>query len=414
VSEPSRRRFVEQLAGASTALAAAPYWRGLTQDDEAGWRAVRAEFLFEERAIPMNAANMCPPPRAVVAAVEQANRSVDADISFHNRAQYQALRETVRVALARFLDGIPDEFAIVRNASEGNNIVVAGLELASGDEVLITDQNHASNGLAWEQRAARQGFSVVRVTLPARPESEDELIRVIRDGMSPRTRVLAFSDVANGTGLRLPVAALCRLARERSIHVHVDGAQSLGAMRLSLRELGCDSYTASTQKWLMGPREAGLLYVRQDRIGAIWPSVVSRGFSDPGDPDPRSAKKLETLGQRNEGVLAGLAAAIGFVEQLGIDRVAARVVRLAERLKAGLTGLPGYRLVTPADPALSLGIVIGRFEGLDHQRLHDRLYREHRIASAPTGGLRLCPHIYNSLADLDRVVRAVDAARRGG
>ncbi len=409
---PSRREFLGTLAGASSAYAALPLLRTVEmQDGESAWRTLQAEFTFGSRLIPMNAANMCPPPRSVSSAVERANRSVDADVSFHNRAQYNALRETVRSALARFLDGSPDEFAIIRNASEGNNIMVAGLALSAGDEVLITDQNHASNALAWEAQAARRGFTVTRVALPANPSGGDELVAAVTGAITARTRVLAFSDVSNSSGMRLPAPELCRLGRERGIHVHIDGAQSLGVMRLSMRELGAGSYTASTQKWLMGPREGGVLFIRKDLIPNVQPSVISRGFSDPADPGPGSAKKLDMLGQRNEGVMAGFGAAIAFVERIGIEKIQARVEALAARLTAGLREIPGYRLVTPTAPGCSLGVVVGRFEGLDHQKLHDRLYHGHQVAAAPTGGLRLCPHIYNTMTDVDRAVRAVAAAR---
>jgi len=409
----SRREFLGTLAGASSAAAAIPLLRMVEmQDGESAWRALQAEFTFGSSLIPMNAANMCPPPRAVIAAVEAANRSVDADVSFHNRARFNTLRETVRAAVARFLDGDPDEFAVIRNASEGNNILIAGLSLKAGDEVVITDQNHASNALAWEAQAARRGFTVVRVALPGNPSGSDELLAAVQGAITERTRVLAFSDVSNSSGMRLPAPELCRLGRERGIHVHIDGAQTMGAMRLSMRQLGAGSYTASTQKWLMGPREGGVLFVRKDLIPTVQPSVISRGFSDPADPGPGSARKLDMLGQRNEGVMAGFAAAIGFVERIGIDRIQARVEALAARLTAGLREIPGYRLVTPAAPGCSLGVVVGRFEGLDHQKLQDRLYHEHHVAGAPTGGLRLCPHIYNTLADVETVIQAVAAARR--
>jgi len=410
---PSRREFLGALAGASSAAAAIPLLRTVEmQEAESEWRALRAEFTFGSGLIPMNAANMCPPPRAVIDAIIAANRSVDADVSFHNRASYNVLRETVRAAVARFLDGDPDEIAVIRNASEGNNIVVAGLPLTAGDEVVITDQNHPSNGLAWEAQAARRGFTVTRVALPANPSSGGELAAAVTGAITGRTRVLAFSDVSNSSGMRLPVAELCRLGRERGIHVHIDGAQTMGAIRLSMRELGAGSYTASTQKWLMGPREGGVLFVRKDLIPNLHPAVISRGFSDPADPGPASAKKLDMLGQRNEGVMAGFGAAIAFVERIGIDKIQARVEALAARLTAGLREIPGYRLVTPSAPGCSLGVVVGRFEGMDHQKLHDRLYHGHHVACAPTGGLRLCPHIYNTMADVDAVVKAVAAARR--
>lgn len=409
---PSRREFLGALAGASSAYAALPLLRTVEmQDGESAWLALKEEFTIGKRVIPMNAANMCPPPRQVIDAVEAANRSVDADVSFHNRARYNSLRETVRAAVARFLDGDPDEFAIIRNASEGNNMLIAGLTLGSGDEVIITDQNHASNALAWEAQAARRGFTVTNIGLPASPSGSEELFARLEHAISPRTRVLACSDVSNSSGMRLPVAALCRLGRERGFHVHIDGAQSMGAMRLSMRELAPGSYTASTQKWLMGPREGGVLFVRKDRVSAVQPSVVSRGFSDPADPGPASARKLDMLGQRNEGVMAGFAAALAFVERIGIDRIEARVQALAARLTTGLLGIAGYRLVTPSAPGCSLGVVVGRFEGIDHQKLHDRLYHGHGVASAPTGGLRLCAHIYNTMADVDRAIRAVAAAK---
>jgi selenocysteine lyase/cysteine desulfurase len=178
-----------------------------------------------------------------------------------------------------------------------------------------------------------------------------------------------------------------------------------------MRELGAGSYTASTQKWLMGPREGGVLFVRKDLIPGVQPLIISRGFSDPVDPGPDSAKKLDLLGQRNEGVMAGFEAAIRFVERVGIDRIEARVAALAARLAAGLRRVPGYRQVTPQAPGCSHGVIVGRFEGIDHQRLLDELYGTHRVAGAPTGGLRLCAHVYNTMDDVDTAVRAVAAAR---
>ena len=411
---PSRREFLGTLAGVSSAYAALPSLRTVPmQDPESEWRALKSEFTIGERLVPMNAANMCPPPRVVSEAVAAANRAVDADVSFHHRRRYNALRETVRASLARFLDGTPDEFAIVRNASEGNNLIIAGLALGPGDHVVTTNRNHESNGLAWEAQAARRGFTVSSVTLPPDPAGPEALLEAIVRELTPRTRVLAFSDISNSSGTRLPAAQLCRLARERGIHAHVDGAQSLGALRLSMRELGAASYPASTQKWLLGPREGGVLFVRRDLIGAVQPLVISRGFSDPNDPGPDSAKKLDMLCQRNEGVMAGFEAAIGFVERVGIGRIEARIATLAARLSAGLREIPGYRQITPQAAGCSHGVIVGRFEGLDHQRLQDVLYQTHRVAGAPTGGLRLCAHIYNSLDDVDYVVRSVAAARKG-
>src|SRR5262245_51524038 len=156
----------------------------------------------------------------------------------------------------------------------------------------------------------------------------------------------------------MPTKELGRLGAERGIHVHVDGAQTCGAMRLALGEFGIGSYSASGQKWLMGPRELGLLYVRNDRIPAVWPTVIGTGWGQKAEPNLPGARRYETLGQRDDAAAAGLAAVLDFQEQIGIDRIERRVIELAGRLADGLTGIEGVSLRTPTGQGLSLGVVV--------------------------------------------------------
>jgi isopenicillin-N epimerase len=426
-SAPSTRRaFLRRLAQTSAALAAAPMVHRLPElprsreglpasrpgerPDETYWEQVKAQFLFEDRLVPLNAANMCPASRAVVEAVESATRDVETDVSFQNRAKYDQLREATRARLGTFLGATADEIAIVRNTSEANNIIVGGLSLGPGDEVVLWSENHPTNNVAWDVRAARFGFTVRRVKLPGMPASGSDVVDAFTGALTDRTRVLAFSDVSNASGIRMPSVALCRVARERGIYVHIDGAQTCGAARVSMPQLGCDSYTASSQKWLMGPCEAGVLYVRAERIPTIWPGVVGSGWGDKVEPNPKGARKFESLGQRNDAIMAGLAAALDLHDRIGIERVDARVTELGRRLRDGLAGIEGTQLVTPAAPDLYLGVIVTQFTGGVGAKVYDRLYRAHGVIGAPTGGLRLCPHVYNTLADVDRAVEAVRRA----
>jgi selenocysteine lyase/cysteine desulfurase len=233
---------------------------------------------------------------------------------------------------------------------------------------------------------------------------------MVAAAIGERTRVLTFSDVSNTSGARMPTAALCRVARQRGIHAHVDGAQTFGAAPVSMAELGCDSYSASAQKWLMGPREAGVLYVRSERVPKVWPGVVGSGWGDGVEPAPKGARRFETMGQRNDAILAGLAAAVSFVERIGIERIGARVAELGRSMLEGIGAIGGATLVTPAAPGLSLGVVVARFQGDDGGRLYERLYREFGVIGAPTGGVRLCPHVYNTRADVERAIAAVRRA----
>jgi selenocysteine lyase/cysteine desulfurase len=427
----SRRRFLSRATTGSLGVVALPAMghRGLTArlrqerplpppagaPDEEYWELVRAQFSLRDGITPMNAANLCPAPRQVIDAVGVAMRDVEADVSFQNRDKYAETLESTRAKLAAYLGADADEIAIVRNTSEGNNVIVGGLELERGDEVLLFDENHPTNNVAWDVRAARFGFSVRRIGIDGSATSPDAVRDAFLRALRPATKVLAFSDVSNTTGLRLPVDELCAAARARGIHTHIDGAQSFGCLARDLHGLGCDSYAASAHKWFVGPKEAGVLYVRRNRIARVWPGMVGVGWGSGAATSADGARKFETLGQRNDATIAGLRAALAFHQIIGRERIEARVLELAAALRSALAALPGAALVTPNSPASSAGVVVVRFEGVDNAAVYRRLYEQHGIAGAPTGGLRLCPHVYNTLADVQRardaVAEALDAVR---
>jgi isopenicillin-N epimerase len=397
------------LAQSATSPAPPPLRRAIGTPDEAYWRDVKAQFLVRDGFIMMNAANLCPAPRSVVDAVATAMQDEDADVSFQNRAKYNQMWTDMRARLARYIGAAEDEVALVRNTSEANNIVVGGVPLKAGDDVVLFDENHPTNNVAWEVRAARYGFAVRRVKIDPATAETGAIVDAFRRELRPNTRVLSITDVSSNTGTRLPAAELCALARERGIWAHVDGAQTFGALRRDMKAVGCDSYTASAHKWFMGPKEAGLLFVRKERCADLWPGVVGVGWGSSATTQLPGARKFETLGQRNDATVAGLVAALDFHERIGGERIEARVGELTTAMFEGLRGMRGAQMVTPSRPELRGGVCIVRFEGREARPLHEALYREHRIATAPTGGLRFSPHIYNTLQDVDRALAAVRA-----
>ena len=377
--------------------------------DEAWWEMVRAQFSFTEERVPMNAANLCPSPRSVAARVEELTRDIDRDCSFNNRAKFRGLTEQSRADVAAQLGVSADEIAIVRNTSESNNTINNGVDLRAGDEVVLWDQNHPTNNVAWDVRAARFGITVKRVSVPRRPASAQELIDPFVAALTDRTRVLSLTHVSNVSGIRLPVRELVQAARPRGIHVHVDGAQSWGALDVDLRALGCDSYSASAHKWFMGPKEAGVLYVREARIPEVWPNIVAPGWGNDADPDVTGARKFESLGQRDDACLAAVGTTAEFHAAIGGAETEARVAGLATQLKEGLAEL-GMTLVTPMEAELSGAVCIIEVPG-DRGTALRRLYEEHGVAGAGTGGLRLCPHVYNTREHVARAVEGVKALR---
>jgi selenocysteine lyase/cysteine desulfurase len=416
----SRRAFLGGVSGAVTGLAysakAATTPRQLRQlldvtlNHESYWSLVARQFPLRSGKIPMNAANLCPSPRVVSEHVAELTRDEDSDVSNPNRTKFAVMLEESRKKTAEHVGVSPDEIALTRNTSEANNVINNGIALAPGDEVLLWEQNHPCNNVAWDVRAARHGFQVKRVTVPANPKSAAEIVKLFEAALTPRTKVLSITYVSNTSGFRLPAKELCSLARQRGIHAHLDGAQVWGYLRLDLKDIGCDSFASSAHKWLMGPKEAGLLYVRKERIPHIWPSIVSVPWSADSLNGSVAWKKFEALGQRDDACLAAVGTAVDFHRVIGFENVEARTTQLATALKTGLAKINRVKLVTPMSPEMSGGVVIAQVAGLDRQKtgaLINDLYDKYGIAGAATGGVRLAPHVYNTMADIEQAIRGM-------
>lgn len=407
----SRRKFLNNLSVLLFSGAATRSNTGIGQEqfafnDDGYWDLVRAQFSFEESTVPMNAANLCPSFRSVSNAVSSLTQDIDKDCSFNNRSKFGIFLEESRDIIARQLNVDSDEIALVRNTSEANNIINNGLTLSAGDEVVLWDQNHPTNNIAWSVRAERLGFSVKRVTSPALPKSEQELLDLFVSHFSANTKVVALTYVSNTSGVKLPIKAIASAARARGIYVHVDGAQVWGAMPLDLNELGIDSFSASSHKWLMGPKEVGLLYINRNNIDRIWPNIISAGWGNESATHLKGARKFESLGQRNDSALAAVGTTVKQLELIGLQRIEARTVELSQLLKEGVVEA-GIELITPIDPILSHGVCIMEVPSEKRSEIVDSLYQNFGIAGAPTGGLRLCPAIYNTKGHVERAIAAV-------
>lgn len=381
---------------------------------ESYWQLIKREFPLDESLVYLNAANVCPASRLVLDRYQHFLRDFHANPSFQNREKYVPLEDRLRGKIAHLLSVTPDEIALTRNTSEGSNLVVRGLDLKPGDEILITSHNHPSNNDSWKVRARRDGLKVVTVEVPVPAISSAALVESIRAAITSRTRVVAITHVTSTTGIRFPAREIAALARERGLWMHLDGAQSFGAIDVNLRDIGCDSFSASAHKWSMGPLEAGLLYVRAARHQELWPSIVSAGWSN----TLTGARKFEVFGQRDDARLVSFESAIDFLTLIGLPKIEARLAALTGRLKQQFATIDGAQVRTNAEPALSGGIVKVDLPQHDLKKVYDRLWNEHRVSIAMTAagdsrGLRFSPHVYNTSAEIDRAVEALRQVARG-
>jgi isopenicillin-N epimerase len=413
---PSRREFARVFAAggsaalfalrphawAEAAVAAAP-----AAADEKYWSGIRDGFVMPQGYACLNAANLCPSPARVLDSYFESTRSVDRDPSPQNRQKTREGREGARRALAATLRVTPEEIVITRNTSESNNFVSSGLDLKSGDEVVIFADNHPSNHNAWRQKAERFGFTVRIVQQVSPHPGAEHYIEAFKRELTPRTRVVALTHVTASVGDLMPVREICALVREHGALSIVDGAQSFGALDIDLSDMKPDFFTGSAHKWPCGPKECGLLYVNARVHDRIKPSIVSLYPGEVG-----ISRTMEAFGQRDEPAIVGFGEALALQTQIGRPAIEARARELAQMLMEGLKPIEGVTIWTHRDPGRSAGIVSFQPGNLDIRKLHQALYERDRIACATRGGtdrpgIRFSPHFYNLQSDVDRAVAAV-------
>jgi len=419
----TRRSFLGGLTGAVAGLtylpsaAASPrklmsMLASVTSDSESYWKLVTEQYPVRPGKVIMNAANLCPSPRSVSDRVAELTRDEDSDVSFPNRAKFGEFQEESRKKIAEFFRVAPEEIALVRNTSEANNTINNGYALTANDEICLWDQNHPCNYVAWEVRQARYNFKINRVAVPTTVKSSEEIVKLFEAALTPRTKLISITHVSNTTGTRLPAKEIFAMARAKvpGIYCHLDGAQSFGYLNLDLKDIACDSYGGSCHKWFMGPKQVGVLYVRQEQIPHLWPNIVSVGYNSKADPPAKGARKFESLGQRDDAGVAAVGTAVDFHMVVGQAAREARTTELAQALKQGVAKLNKVKMITPMDPKLSGGVVIFELVGLDRKQTSafvNDLYVKYGVAGAPTGGVRLCPHTYNTMEDVDKTIHAV-------
>jgi selenocysteine lyase/cysteine desulfurase len=385
----------------------APLRQTPEQPDEQFWQSVRHQFLMPPELAVLNAANLCPSPAPVLEAMYRSTKDMDGDPSFDNRQKMSAGKEETRRLVARFLRVTPEEIVLTRNTSEANNMVSSGLDLKAGDEVIIFADNHPSNNAAWKQKAKRFGYTVATIDQPTPHPGPEYYLDAVRKAITSRTRVLAFTHQTSTVGDVLPAKELCQIARERGVMTLVDGACTFGMLDLDLSDIQPDFYTGSAHKWPCGPKEVGVLYVNTRVQASIQPSIISAYAGAVG-----ISRTLEAMGQRDEPAIIGFGEAIAFQTTIGRKAIEARSRSLGQALIAGLRGIDGVQLWTHPDPSRSGSVVSFRPGSLDVVRLSAALYHTDRIGCATRGGadrpgVRFSPHIYNTMAEVDRSVAAI-------
>lgn len=319
-------------------------------------------------------------------------------------APYEEKLPTYRATIGSLIGAGDDEIALVRNTGDGATILAQGLDLEPGDEIVIGRNEFGSNAYPWLALEHR-GVHVRFIDTPRERVTPAVLARVI----TPRTKVVAVSWVTFDDGYRHDLAALAEVAHARGAWFFVDAIQGLGAFPLDVRASNIDALYAGGAKWLMALQGVGFLYLARehhDRIAtrlASWRSVANMwNFLDYDQPWTPSAARYEA-GTPNIIGACALATSIGVLRQAGIGEIGAHVLALTDRLVEGLEER-GYTIASIRTPAERSGIVLFAKPETDSLEIGRRLAGAGIVTTARTNGIRISPHGYNTLEEIEALL----------
>ncbi|MDP2948628.1 MAG: aminotransferase class V-fold PLP-dependent enzyme [Chloroflexota bacterium] len=387
--------------------------------------AIRAQIPATQAVVYLNTGWAGPSPRPVVEAISRAleEHSFGGPTTPPLLEQRLELLQQARQAVADLLGATADEISLQQNTTEGINIVLNGLDLSPGDELITCDMEHTSVIIPCYYARDRRRLNLKIVQLDA-ADSPAQIVDKFAQAISPRTRLFVLSHVSFSSGLLLPLKEINQLAHSapgRAL-VLADGAQAVGQMPVDVVDLECDFYALPGHKWLLGPAGTGALYIRRDLIEGLPPPKVahraSHSFTYTGHYEPRTdaIDKFE-LTTVSIPLLVGLAEAITFLRRLGLEAIQERVRALADRARAGLSAIPPVKLVSPASGPLATGLVSFAIPGLVPQDVTAALWELERIVGRTVyenGSTRLSIDFFNTEEEVETTLNIVRRlARRG-
>lgn len=383
-------------------------------DDEAYWTEIQRAFDTDRTIINLNNGGVSPTPSHVLEAMIRDLKFTNESPADHMWRLLEPRIESVRRDLARDFGCDPEEMAITRNASEANEIMIMGLDLKRGDEVVVTNQNYGRMITTWQQRERREGIVLKQVSFKVPPASSHYIAEQIMAAVTPRTKAIEFPHITNLTGQIMPVKEIVDFAKPRGIEVLIDGAHAFAHFPFKRDELGMDYYGTSLHKWLLAPIGTGFLYVKKEKQKSLWPLMAAAPSQDD------NIRKYEEIGTHPAANHNAISAALAFHRGIGADRKIARLRFLRDRwAKRLLAESPRVKVLTALDAKNSGAIALFSVDGLDFSKLGSWLMANYRIVNTPIphpefSGIRITPNVYTTLDEIDTFADAVAVAIKKG
>lgn len=379
---------------------------GASAENEDFWGWVRSNYTISANLINLNNGGVCPQPKIVQDAHIRNYQLANEAPSYYMWRILDQQREGLRNKLADLCGVSPEEIAINRNATEGLNTIIFGLNLKEGDEIVLSRFDYPNMTNAWKQREKRDKIKLVWIDIPQPLEDDAAIVKLYEEAITSKTKIVHITHLINWTGNIVPSKAIADMAHKRGCEVIVDAAQSFAHLDFKIEDTGADYFATSLHKWLCAPFGSGIMYIKKNKIKNVWALLSSV------DPQGDDIKKFESLGTRSFASEMAIGTAIDFHNVIGGKRKEARLRYLKDYWANKAVKLPKSKLVTSLKPQYSCAIANVGFEGWQAQQIEGRLFDRYKIHTVSIihekiNGIRITPNVYTTIQDLDFLVKGL-------
>jgi selenocysteine lyase/cysteine desulfurase len=381
--------------------------------DEDYWATIQQAFSVTRGIVNLNNGGVSPSPRMVTEAFVRYTWQQEDATAYTMWQILEPQSETIRTGLAEIFGCDSEEIAITRNASESLEVLLMGMDLKSGDEILTTTQDYPRMLTTLRQRELREGLKLNLIKIPIAPANVEDIAAAFERAVTPKTKLILISHQINLTGQITPVKKVCEMARARGIETIVDGAHSFAQFDFKRDDLGCDYFGTSLHKWIYAPKGTGMLYVRKEKIPKVWALMASE------DKNKNDIRKYEEIGTHSAAMRLAIGEAVLFHNAIGGKRKEERLRYLSRYWMNNLKSIPKIGFNTSFDPKQSCAIANFKVDGVDPVALGGYLMSKHHIFTTPIvhdefNGIRITPNVYTTIWELDRFCNAVQHVAKNG
>ena len=374
--------------------------------DEDFWSVIQRSYSVNPDIINLNNGGVSPAPIVVQQAVERYNQFSNEGPSYYMWQILDQGREPLREKLAHLAGAQAGEIAINRNATEALNTIIYGLPLRAGDEVIGTKQDYPNMIQAYRQRAERDGIVYKQISFDFPIEDDAAIVKAYEEAITPKTRILHVTHMVNWVGQTMPVAKIAEMAHAHNIEVIADGAHSFGLLDYKIPDLHCDYFGTSLHKFLSAPIGTGMMWVKADKIEKLWPLTCN------AQPHSSDIRKFETLGTRSFPLEQGIGEAINFHQGIGSKRKEQRIGYLKNYWASRVQSIPKVKLHTSLNLNYSCAICGVSIDGMTPGQFASALFDNYKIHTVGIvweniSCVRVTPHVYTTIRDLDKLVTAI-------